>query len=100
MYPPRVISDSHLFVFSGTGVLHPAMLISVSASLRLFRYGCFSVWNYACGCSDVDFSGTAVFRLGIMFAVVPVLFFSGMGLMYPAMLISDSLLCVFSGTEY
>jgi hypothetical protein len=71
------------------------MVISLSASLRLFRYGYFPTWNYACACSDAVFkygfdassdgnepdpqlcvySGTVIFRLGIVYAVVPVLFF-------------------------
>ena len=49
-------------VSSGMGLMHPAMLISLSASLRLFRYrgdastdGNLPARNYVCGCSGTVF---------------------------------------------
>ena len=76
MHPPMLISDSQLEVFFGTGEMHPQMLISLSASLRLFWHGYFSARNYVYGCFAVGFSGTVISRLGIMLALVPVLFSS------------------------
>ena len=42
-------------LFSSTGLMHPPMLISFSASLRLLRYGYFPARNYAYACSGAVF---------------------------------------------